>query len=315
MGRVAYLFPGQGSQEVGMGRAFAERSSAAAQVFEDADHALGEALTTLIASGPAETLALTENTQPAVLVASIAALEAGREAGLPPPDFVAGHSLGEYSALVAARALSLAQAVKLVRLRGRLMQAAVPVGEGGMSAVLGLPVARVAQACQEIESENPGSVVAPANLNGSDQIVIAGHVEALRLAGDRCRQFGARRVIPLDVSAPFHSSLMASVSAPLADALASSSFADARIPVVTNVDALPEQRADRLRSLLVAQVTAPVRWTDVVARLVAEGCDTFIELGPGTVLTGLVRRQVPGARVHAIFHPSRLEAACAALVA
>jgi [acyl-carrier-protein] S-malonyltransferase len=315
MGRVAYLFPGQGSQEVGMGVDFAQSSPDAADAFEQADAALDMSLSGLIKSGPAETLALTENTQPAVLVASIAALRAGFRAGLPAPDFVAGHSLGEYSALVAAGVLRLDDAVRAVRLRGRFMQEAVPVGEGAMAAVLALSPILVTQVCAEIQAENPGRIVVAANLNGAEQVVIAGHADAVKLAGERCKERGARRVLPLDVSAPFHSPLMAPVQPRLSEVLNAIRFDDAQVPLVTNVEASPELSGDRLRSLLIEQVTAPVRWTDVVARLAAEGCDTFVELGPGAVLTGLVRRQLPGVKVLSVSHPSKLEAACAALAA
>jgi [acyl-carrier-protein] S-malonyltransferase len=315
MGRVAYLFPGQGSQEIGMGLPFAETSEAAADVFARANEALGFDLTGLIRSGPADALALTENTQPAVLVASIAAYVAGSQGGLPPADYVAGHSLGEYSALVAAGALDLDEAVRVVRARGRFMQEAVPLGQGAMSAVLSLAAEAVALACAEVEAELPGQCVVPANINGAEQVVIAGHTAAVKAAGQRCLARGARRVIELDVSAPFHSPLMKPVVARLAEVLDGVTVRDATLPLVTNVEASPETSGARLRQLLIEQVTAPVRWTDVIARLASEGCDTFIELGPGTVLSGLARRQVPGARVYSVSHPTRLTAVTASLAA
>lgn len=315
MGRVAYLFPGQGSQELGMGRGFAAAVPESAAVFEEADAALGFALSRLVDDGPAETLALTEHTQPAVLTASIAALRAARAAGLAAPEFVAGHSLGEYAALVAADVLSFADAVRAVRSRGRFMQEAVPAGEGGMAAVLALSLAEVRLACADACAELPGRVVAPANVNGPDQVVIAGHRDALARAAEKAKARGARRVIPLDVSAPFHSPLMAPVQPRLANILELLSFRDATVPVVTNVEALPEVSGARLRQLLVEQVTAPVRWSDVVARLVAEGCDTFVELGPGAVLAGLVKRLAPGARILSIGQPRDLDVARLALAA
>lgn len=314
MGRVAYLFPGQGSQEVGMGLALAEAFPAAREAFVRADAALAFALTELVAKGPADTLALTEHTQPAVLTASLAALAAARAAGLPAPDFVAGHSLGEYAALVAADVLSIEDAVRTVRARGRFMQEAVPVGQGAMAAVLGLAPELVREACAEAEADRPGERVVAANLNGPEQTVVAGHAGAVAAAKARLEAKGAKRVVALDVSAPFHSPLMAPAAPRLAEVLGALSFENARVPVVTNVEAAPERDGARLRALLVHQVTAPVRWTEVVARLAAEGCDTFVELGPGTVLGGLAKRQVKGARVFSVSDPQKLEAARAALV-
>lgn len=309
MGRMAYLFPGQGSQQIGMGRALAGRFEEAAQAWQEADDALGFPLSRLVDEGPAEALALTENTQPAVLAASVAILRAAQAANLAAADFVAGHSLGEYSALVAAGALSFSDALRTVRLRGRLMQEAVPVGEGAMAAVLRLSSDAIAEACAETQAERPGEVVVPANLNGPEQTVIAGHAGAVTRAGEKCLERGARKVMLLDVSAPFHSPLMEPVREPLAAALAQVRFVDAAVALVTNVKASPETSSGRLRALLVEQVTAPVRWTEVVARLAAEGCDTFVEMGPGAVLSGLVRRQLPGARALSISVPDALDAA------
>jgi [acyl-carrier-protein] S-malonyltransferase len=298
-----------------MGLSFAETSPAAAAVFSAANEALQFDLRGLISQGPAETLALTAHTQPAVLTASIATWSAATEAGLPPADFVAGHSLGEYSALVAAGALSIADAVCIVRARGRFMQEAVPVGHGAMAAVLMLDLAKVSEACSDVCAAHPDWVVVPANINGADQIVIAGHAAAVQEAGAKCLEFGARRVIPLDVSAPFHSPLMAPVRDRLASEMKRAPVRDASIPLVTNVEARPETNGARLRALLLDQVTAPVRWTDVVDRLLQEGCDTFIELGPGAVLTGLVRRQARHVRVISISDPEKLAAARQALAA
>ncbi len=296
-----------------MGLALARASSAAAEVFARADRAAGFALTELVERGPREALQLTENTQPAVLTASLACLAAAREAGLPPPDFVAGHSLGEFSALVAAHALALEEAVRAVRARGRFMQEAVPVGEGSMAAVLQLAAPEVVAACAEARAEAPGRVVVAANFNGPEQTVVAGHQDRVLRAGELCLAKGARRVVPLPVSAPFHSPLVAPAAPRLAEVLASLDFSDAAIPVVTNVTATPETAAGTLRSLLVEQVTAPVRWTEIVARLWREGCDTFLELGPGAALTGLVRRQLPQARALPVSDPTRLAAALEAL--
>ena len=294
-----------------MGRGFARAFSAAEAVFARADAALGFGLSSLVESGPAEALALTENTQPAVLTASIAALQAARAAGLPQADFVAGHSLGEYGALVAAGVLSFEDAVRIVRERGRLMQQAVPAGVGAMAAILQLASSEVAAACAEVEQAS-GRVVGLANLNGPDQTVIAGHADAVAQTVEACKSRGARRAVMLDVSAPFHCQLMQPVQPGLAAVLAPVSWNDAAIPVVSNVEATPETRAARLSSLLVEQVTAPVRWTEVLRRLADEGCDTFFELGPGTVLAGLVKRQLPGVRVFSIPTPEKLDAALAA---
>lgn len=291
-----------------MGLPFAAACPESRETFAVANSALGFDLAGLIANGPAEMLAQTEHTQPAVLTASIAALRAAQAAGLPGADFVAGHSLGEYSALVAAGVLDLADAVRIVRDRGRFMQEAVPVGEGAMAAVLGLPEEKVAAACAEVAARTYRCVVA-ANLNAADQTVIAGHADAVQFAGEECRKSGARRVIALDVSAPFHSPLMAPVVPRLAAILNTTTFRDGRIPLVSNVEATSETSGAKLRGLLLKQVTAPVRWIDVVAKLVAEGCDTFIELGPGTVLGGLARRQATGARVFSIFSAAKLDEA------
>lgn len=314
MGRTAWIFPGQGSQSPGMGRACAEALPSCAEIFDRADRALETPLSRLIFDGPAAELDLTENTQPAILTTSVAVLQAVKAAGLGPPDFVAGHSLGEYSALVAADVLSLEDAVRAVRLRGRFMQEAVPPGVGAMAAILSLSLEAVEEACAEARSEL-GQVVQPANVNGAAQVVIAGHAEAVRRAGELCKARGARRVLPLPVSAPFHCPLMEPVRPRLSDVLSGLRFRDAAVPVVTNVEAAPEISAERLRELLVEQVTSPVRWTDVVARLAAEGCDTFVEIGPGNVLAGLVRRQLPEAKVLSVSDPAQVESARAVLAA
>jgi len=313
MGRVAHVFPGQGAQSVGMGRAFVAASDVARETFASADRVLGIPLAALAFEGPADQLALTENTQPAVLTASIAAWRAARESGVPAPDVVAGHSLGEYAALVAAGVVSFEEAVVAVRQRGRFMQEAVPVGAGAMAAVLSVGADVVEQACAEARAKRPGEVVVAANLNGPEQTVIAGHAAAVAEASVILKSKGARRVLPLPVSAPFHTPLMEPVRPRLAEVLGAFAFPDAAIPVVTNVEAAPERSGARLRALLVEQVTAPVRWTDVVARLVADGVDTVIEFGPGTTLGSLVKRQVDGVRVFSVATPDDVVKVKAAL--
>jgi [acyl-carrier-protein] S-malonyltransferase len=291
---LAYIFPGQGSQAPGMGRELAEKYAAARAVFEEADDALGFALSRLCFEGPAEELQLTENTQPAILATSVAALRAAESEGLPRPDFVAGHSLGEYSALVAAGSLSLRDAVTVVRERGRYMQEAVPVGAGAMAAVLGAELETVEAVCREAARE--GEVCAPANVNSPGQIVIAGSAAAVERAIPVLKGRGARRAIPLKVSAPFHCALMLPAQERLAAHLDSIEFADLGVPLVTNVDAALIRTGAEARASLVRQVSQPVRWRESVELLAREGVDTFVEVGPGKVLTGLVRQTAPQAR-------------------
>ena len=288
-GAIAFLFPGQGSQEVGMGRALALASKAAGAVWAEADAALGFPLSRLCFEGPAEELGLTANTQPAVLTASVAAAAALAERGVV-PELAAGHSLGEYSANVAAGTMAFADAVTIVRRRGQYMQEAVPVGAGAMAAILGLDVDGVARACAQAQEELPGRVVTPANVNAPGQIVIAGHADAVARAGECARGLGARRAIPLAVSAPFHCPLMKPAEERLAVDLRALATRDPRIPVVANVDAAPKRDGAAAVEALIAQVSAPVQWEAVVTRLVAEGARTFVELGPGTVLAGLIRK-------------------------
>ncbi len=283
---IAFIFPGQGSQKVGMGRALAAAFPACRDAFDEADAALGEPLSRLCFEGPDEQLTLTENTQPAILAVSIAALRHLATLGLAPA-FVAGHSLGEYSANVAAGTLTFADALRIVRRRGRYMQEAVPVGTGAMAAVLGLDPARVAQACDEAAD---GEVVSPANLNGAGQVVIAGARDAVARAGERAKALGAKRVVPLPVSAPFHCALMKPAEERLAPELRSLAAQDPAVPVVANVDAEPKRTAQAAIDALIAQVSAPVRWEDVVRRLASEGVTTYVEVGPGAVLSGLVRK-------------------------
>ncbi|MDT7779622.1 MAG: [acyl-carrier-protein] S-malonyltransferase [Acidobacteriota bacterium] len=291
---LAFIFPGQGSQSPGMGRELAAEYAAAREVFEEADDALGFALSRLCFEGPAEELQLTENTQPAILVASIAALRAAESEGLPRPDFVAGHSLGEYSALVAAGALSLRDAVQIVRKRGSYMQEAVPVGVGAMAAVLGSDIETVESVCAEALRE--GEVCSPANINSPGQIVIAGSAAAVERAGALLKERGAKRVIPLKVSAPFHCALMLPAQERLAADLERVEFKDLSVPLVTNVDAALIRSGAQARDSLIRQVSSPVRWRESVELLVDAGVELFIELGPGKVLSGLVRQTAKRAR-------------------
>ena len=284
---LAYIFPGQGSQHPGMGKNLAEKFPAARQVFEEADAALGFPLSELCFNGPADELQLTENTQPAILATSVAALRAMQAAGFPAADFVSGHSLGEYSALVAAGSLSLVDAVTIVRKRGRYMQEAVPVGTGAMAAVLGAELGVVQDACNEAAQ---GEVCSAANINSPAQIVIAGNATAIDRAIELLKQRGAKRAMKLNVSAPFHCALMKPAQDRLAVDLQNVRFADAQASVVTNVDATAEQNGGKLRDLLVRQVSQPVRWLESVEFLINQGVQTFIEIGPGKVLSGLVRQ-------------------------
>jgi [acyl-carrier-protein] S-malonyltransferase len=306
---VAFVFPGQGSQKVGMGRAMAEAFPQGRSAFDEADGALAEPLSRLIFEGPESDLQLTANTQPAILTASIAAWRA-----LAPrvkrPAFVAGHSLGEYSALVAAGVLGLADAVVAVRRRGQYMQEAVPVGVGAMAAILGLDLPAIQKACAESAQ---GQVVSPANINSPGQIVIAGHKEAVERASAACKASGAKRAVPLPVSAPFHCALMAPAQERLARDLAKLAFRDAEVPLVNNVDARVVRRGDECRDGLVRQVSAPVRWIEVVEGLVREGVRTVVEVGPGAVLGGLVKKIAKDVRVLNVEDPASLEATAAAL--
>ncbi|MEI7892549.1 MAG: ACP S-malonyltransferase [Myxococcales bacterium] len=295
--KFAWLFPGQGAQTVGMADSILEVSPAARDVFRRADEALGEPLSELVHSGPEERLTLTANAQPAILATSLAFLAALREGfpDFPEPAFAAGHSLGEYSALVAAGALTLEDAVRLVRIRGTAMQEAVPAGVGAMSAIVGLEASVVEAICTEVSLAGEG-MCSPANYNAPGQLVIAGHAEAVARASERVAASGGR-AMPLKVSAPFHSSLMAPVARVLDTALARTSVGPLRFPVVANVDATPNAEAASVRGLLVAQVDAPVRWEATIRFLVAQGVTHALEIGPGKVLSGLSRRIAKELRV------------------
>ena len=283
---IAFVFPGQGAQKVGMGQSLAESFPICRDTVAEADDALGESLSGLCFDGPAEALMLTENTQPAILAMSSAVARLAVAHGIQ-AQFAAGHSLGEYSAHVAAGTLSFADALCTVRRRGRYMQEAVPLGEGAMAAILGLDADGVARACAESAD---GQIVTPANLNAPGQVVIAGHAPAVMRASERAKALGAKRAIPLAVSAPFHCPLMKPAEERLAPELRALRSNDPAFPVVANVDAQPKRTAADSIEALVRQVSSPVRWEDVVRRLVADGARTFVELGPGNVLAGLIKK-------------------------
>jgi [acyl-carrier-protein] S-malonyltransferase len=303
---IAFVFPGQGAQRVGMGKALAEQYAVCRDTFEEADAALGEPLSRLCFEGPEDRLQLTENTQPSILAVSVAASRLVESHGVHAA-FAAGHSLGEYSAHVAAGTISFADALRTVRRRGQFMQEAVPVGEGAMAAILGLDVAGVSKACDEARAELGGRVVSPANLNAPGQVVIAGHAEAVARAGELAKSGGARRVIPLAVSAPFHCALMKPAEERLAPLLHALPARDPRIPVLANVDAEAKRDAAAAIDALVRQVSAPVRWQDVVTRLIASGARTFVELGPGTVLASLIKKIDRRVTVVSVESPEGLE--------
>ncbi|MGQ0733035.1 MAG: ACP S-malonyltransferase [Acidobacteriota bacterium] len=305
---IAFLFPGQGSQAVGMGRALAERHPECRQVFEEADEALKASLSDVIFHGPAETLTLTEFAQPAILTMSVALARLLASRGFE-PSMVAGHSLGEYSAHVVAGTIGFADAVRTVRQRGRYMQEAVPVGVGSMAAILGLDGDTVGRACAEVAE---GEVVSAANLNAPGQVVIAGAAAAVDRAITRAKALGAKRAVRLQVSAPFHCALMKPAEERLARDLRALAVSDPRVPVVANVDAEPKLDGEAAVEALIRQVSAPVRWEDVVRRLVADGVTAFVEVGPGSVLSGLVRKIAPGAGCTATDQPEPLEAVASA---
>jgi [acyl-carrier-protein] S-malonyltransferase len=286
--RIAAIFPGQGSQAIGMGRDLAEHWPAAAEVFMTIDDGLDCKLSEVCWNGPEDDLRLTENTQPALLAHSAAAWSVLSAAGLE-VGAVAGHSLGEYSAVVAARGLGVADAARTVRLRGRLMQQAVPVGEGAMAAVIGLDDEQVEAACHEEEASGSGTVRA-VNFNSPGQVVIAGSAEAVAGASERLKQSGARRVLPLPVSAPFHSPLMAPARESLEPTLRALDFQPLAVPLYRNVDAGRVNEPAEVCDGLIRQVDAPVLWSETIRQMRADGLDTFVEVGTGSILSGLVKR-------------------------
>jgi [acyl-carrier-protein] S-malonyltransferase len=323
---IAFIFPGQNSQQVGMGKALVDRYPVARRTFEEADAAFaavdghvfegadeeerGRArlLSTLCFEGPEDDLALTEITQPAILTASVAAYRVLEAEGIT-PSFVAGHSLGEYSANVAAGTFAFADAVSLVRRRGRYMQEAVPIGTGAMAAILGGELAAITQACEESAQ---GEIVSPANINCPGQIVIAGHTAAVHRAIERAKELGGRRAKLLSVSAPFHCALMKPAEQRLEPELRGLTTASPAVPVVANVDAEPKRDGASAVDALVRQVSAPVRWEDVIRRLASEGVTTYVEVGPGSVLSGMVKKIQPDANVMTFGSPENLDAIVAA---
>ncbi|KMM38710.1 ACP S-malonyltransferase [Guptibacillus hwajinpoensis] len=304
MGKTAFLFPGQGSQAVGMGQAFMEAYSVSKDVFTEADNRLDFELTKLIMNGPIETLTRTENTQPALVTASVAVLEALREKGIT-ADYTAGHSLGEYSALVASGSLTFSDAVFAVRNRGLYMEEAVPSGEGAMAAIMGMEREDLQQIVDDVSAST--ATVQLANLNCPGQIVISGAKAGVEKASEVAKENGARRIIPLQVSGPFHSSLMKPAADKLSSILAGIEIKDASIPVIANVTAEPSTSATDIHDQLLKQIYSPVLWEDTVRKLMDLGVDTFIEVGPGNVLSGLVKKVNRRAAVHAVGTPEQLD--------
>jgi [acyl-carrier-protein] S-malonyltransferase len=305
MGKIAFLFPGQASQYPGMGRDLAEHYPESRAVFDEADAALGFSISKICFEGSEEALKQTENTQPAILTVSFAAYRALEKRGIV-PDFAAGHSLGEYSAVVSAGGLNFSEAVKIVRGRGRYMQEAVPAGEGAMAAILGLPPAEVADICKKAAGNE---VVSPANLNSPEQTVISGGAAAVKRAVEIASQSGAKRAVMLPVSAPFHCEMMAPAQKRLEPDLRSAKFNALKFPVITNVDAEAITTGDEARDALIRQVTQPVRWLDSIHEMLEAGVMLFVEVGPGKVVTGLLRQIDRSIRACNVEDVASLEAA------
>jgi [acyl-carrier-protein] S-malonyltransferase len=315
---IALLFPGQGSQSVGMGRAFYDANPEARAVFEEADDALNFALSDIIFNGPEDTLKLTENTQPAILTVSIAALRVLQpelDARNLTIAYAAGHSLGEYSAHVAAHTFSFADAVRTVRARGQFMQAAVPAGQGAMAAILGLNLPDIEASCAAVSAELAPEVVTTANLNSPDQTVISGSVAAVTRAAELCKELGAKRTVMLPVSGPFHSPLMLPAQHQLVDQLDNVDFQLARFPVACNVDAQLLMQPDAIRDALIRQVTGAVRWVECINQLQLSNVTNYIEVGPGKVLSGLNRQIDRTLNTTNVEDPASLEKTLATLTA
>jgi [acyl-carrier-protein] S-malonyltransferase len=308
--KIAFVFPGQGSQAVGMLNDFSQ-DAALASVIKGADAALNEPLSQLIAQGPPEQLNLTVNTQPAMLLAAVIAWQAWQNASGPKAHVMAGHSLGEYSALTAAGVFNLSDALRLVRIRAQAMQSAVPVGTGAMAAILGLSDEQVLQACQQAATQT-AEVVEAVNFNAPAQVVIAGTSKAVAAACEIAKALGAKRALPLPVSAPFHSSLLKPAGVVLGEALAKLTLNLPQIPVVNNVDVVAVNQTHQIADALVRQAFSPVRWVETIQHFSTLGIDTVIEFGPGKVLSGLVKRISPDITAHAVFDRASLQAALAA---
>ncbi len=308
MGKIAFVFPGQGAQAVGMGKDAYESNAAARAIFDRADEILGFSLSKLAFEGPDELLRQTANTQPALLATSIALLETYKDQKIK-PDYVAGHSLGEYSALVAAGVLAFEDAIRLVRARGQFMEQAVPSGQGSMAAVLGAEREALQALCADISAS--AGLVELANVNCPGQIVVSGSAEGVAAVAERGKEAGAKRVIPLEVSGPFHSSLMQTAADALEVELSKVEFKAAEVPVVANVHALPVTAGEELRELLVKQVVSPVQWEDTIRFLIGEGVDTFVEIGSGTVLAGLIKKVDKSAQVISVNSAASASAAVA----
>ncbi|MEC1612430.1 ACP S-malonyltransferase [Bacillus mojavensis] len=306
MSKIAFLFPGQGSQFIGMGKELYEQVPAAKRLFDEADETLETKLSSLIFEGDAKELTLTYNAQPALLTTSIAVLEKFKESGIT-PDFTAGHSLGEYSALVAAGAMSFKDAVYTVRKRGEFMNEAVPAGEGAMAAILGMDADALKQVTDKVTED--GHLVQLANLNCPGQIVISGTAKGVELASEQAKENGAKRAIPLDVSGPFHSELMKPAAEELKEVLDSCELKNADVPVISNVSADVMTDKEEIKEKLIEQLYSPVRFEETVNKLIAEGVTTFIEIGPGKVLSGLVKKVNRRLKTIAVSDPETIELA------